>query len=75
MLGILCGLLLATDVPAKLAWLDATGDVFDAIVAGGASPQQQQKQPRVRAPSAQHLAAARRAQCPGLGSQLLAAQG
>ena len=64
-LGLLCGLLLATDVPAKLAWLDATGDVFDAVVAGAPPPPQQQhhyqqlQQPHVRASSTRHSGVAR----------------
>ena len=37
-LGILCGLLLALDVPAKLAWLDETAEAFDRAITGDAVP-------------------------------------
>ena len=37
-LGILCGLLLALDVPAKFAWLDETADAFDAAIIYNAVP-------------------------------------
>ena len=48
-LGVLCGLLLVPDVPAKLAWLDRTADAFDAAVAGDAPPSPSTlPQPRAR---------------------------
>ena len=57
-LGILCGLLLALDVPAKLAWLDETADAFDAAIMGDVSPATPQPQ-RGRASSPQASSAHR----------------